>query len=115
MLGKYKLDQSQGAPGDKRLFASVELVVSEGSGLVIDFDSIHGRYWRAGATFGITYAWEKLPNNMRGMVVQVNMIKGVVVDTTEMAVAFASFRAMANAFGVEPKYPLIEFGRILWM
>ena len=92
-----------GREGTHGYYASVILEVepdAQHGGVSVAFAQGVDRYL-AGLTFGVTYAYEK--SGMKdGARVRVLELRGHVVDTTEMVVAFAAAYAMWDALGVVP-------------
>jgi hypothetical protein len=85
---------------------SVNVMLERGdAGLRVEFSEGTGSAWRAGASFGLAYAFEKSPMaEVRGkrVVVRVTSIRGHAVDTTEVLIAYASAKAFWQAVGVSP-------------
>jgi hypothetical protein len=57
--------------------------------------------WRAGAEFGVAYAFERSGVRWRGADVGVRLA-GHIVDTTEAVVAYAAARAFFAALNIAP-------------
>jgi len=94
--------------GNHGYYASVVLEV-EVSGKrgehSIEFAEEVGAY-RAGLSFGIAYAHEKSALE-QGIRVRVLELRGHVVDTTEVVVAYAAAHALWDALGVTPPRELV--------
>jgi pentose-5-phosphate-3-epimerase len=60
--------------------------------------------WRSAVAFGVSYAHEKLTQAGHVLRTQVTVasVHTMVLDSNQMAVAFASYQAACIAFGVEP-------------
>lgn len=103
--GKYTLAVQQGNFG---YYAEVAIVVTVESGLpglVVDVSEPVDSVWDAGARFGVAYAFEKAPmHGVRNKAVHVTIkrIRGHVVDTTAVVVAYASARAFWDALQLAP-------------
>ena len=72
--------------------------------VVVEFDEKLGNEWRSGARFGIDYALEHVPRETiypDGLIVRVQMVHGMVCDTTDLLVAYAAARAVFQALGIE--------------
>ena len=71
--------------------------------LVVDASSVE-EPWRGAVVFGVIYAQEQLSfaGDHRKWRVVARSLDATVVDTTVMAVAFASYHAACLAFGMRP-------------
>lgn len=99
--GHHRLARQQGHRG---YFADVSLTVQVEPGppgLTVLFDDAGGP-WRAGASFGVAYAVERSRLDARHVTVQVTRLQGMIVDTTQILVAYASALAFWHALGVRP-------------
>src|SRR4051794_9476966 len=98
--GEYKFAIQRGSLG---YFAKVSLEVAlEGAnqGLTVDFafGDTGLQRWQSAIQFGVAYVWDKLPNKFgRSMHVVVREIDYNPVDTSQMAMAFATIHALFNA------------------
>ncbi len=97
---------------ERGYFADVSLAVKVEPGppgLNVLFDDDAGLLWRTGASFGIAYALEKAPQRQQRVTVRVKRLHGMIVDTTEILVAYASAFAVWDALGVTPaRLPAID-------
>lgn len=101
--------------GNVGYFAAIELEAELKEGppsLVVDFaDGVES--WRAGALFGVAYAYEKSP--VRSVRVRIASLRGHVVDTTEAVVAYAAAWAFWKALDVVPaREPLMDADHALF-
>lgn len=93
--------------GDWGYFASVTLSVgleAADEGLVVEFETA-GDAWRAGAQFGVAYAYEKSVDQIgqrQRVRVRVTEIRGHIIDTTEICVAYAAAHAFWKALDLTP-------------
>lgn len=76
---------------------SVEVIFDE-----IVFDEVIEKPWKTAVQFGIEYAYEKLQNNEKGIKVNVTEIRGHLVDTTQITIAFSAMYALWNALDFVP-------------
>ena len=94
-------------------FAEVVIAITVESGvpgLDIELPGAVDASWAAGARFGVAYAFEKAPlHGIRDSAVSVTieLIRGHVVDTTSVLVAYASARAFWDALQVTPSRHIV--------
>jgi hypothetical protein len=59
-------------------------------------------YWEAAARFGAQVFWEAIvwgASPARGLIIEIDTVRYMTVDTTSRAVAYATFRALCAATG----------------
>jgi hypothetical protein len=101
--GEFKLAKQVGQMG---FYAHVGLSAepNDNGEVVVEFAEKSGSEWRSGARFGIDYALEhalKETKYQDGLIIRVQMIHGMVCDTTDSLVAYAAARAVFQALGIE--------------
>lgn len=84
-------------------FAWVVIEAHDAEVFSVDTQAVDA-YWRPGAAFGASYALEKalLVGEPRGRRIVVVSVQGTVVDTNQMAVAFAAYQAACLALAIVP-------------
>ncbi|MCK6524265.1 hypothetical protein L6R49_22900 [Myxococcota bacterium] len=103
--GRYTLAVQQGDFGYYAEVAIVVTVESGSPGLVVDVAEPVDAAWDAGARFGVAYAFERAPTygvQNKAVRVTIKRIRGHVVDTTAVVVAYASARAFWDALQLAP-------------
>ena len=85
--GEFKLAKQVGRKG---FYAHVVLSAerNDNGEVVVEFDEKLGNEWRSGARFGVDYALEHVPRETiypDGLIVRVQMVHGMVCDTTDSA------------------------------
>jgi len=90
-------------------YAEIELEIDilpctdvKSTGLYIHFIENSENEWKSAVIFGVTYAWEKVEKGMQEYRVTIRSVRGHVVDTTQMVMAFAAMNAFWEAIDEEP-------------
>jgi hypothetical protein len=101
--GKHNVVAQRGGAG---FHAMVEVEIESGIGFHLDIDAdCNG--WQAGVEFGVHYALEALPDNLRRRAGRVRVVKfhGMICDTSRATAALAAALAMFDACGFHPAHP----------
>jgi hypothetical protein len=101
--GKHSVVCQHGGAG---YYAMVEVEVESAVGFRLKIDA-DCRQWAPGVEFGIHYAWEALPLQVRhgGALIRVTTFRGMDVDTSTAVAALASAMALFNAYGIKLSHP----------
>jgi hypothetical protein len=105
--GEFTLKEQSGPKG---YFGKVRLDLKprDGSGTVVTFDESCETSWRVAVQFGITYGWELFSWGKaapQGLEIAVREIKGQMVDTNSIVVAFVAAHALWNGLEWTPPRP----------
>lgn len=98
-IAEYKLAKQIGEIG---YFGCVGLAVevTDRDGLSIEFSDECSEEWKRGIEFGLSYVWENLPQQYRGLRVNVTKIEGHAVDSTSVVMAFVATQVLWKALKV---------------
>lgn len=107
--GEFKLVVQAGQVG---YYAEIVLDVQRSpqlEGIAIQFAPSCEIRYRAAAQFGIEYAWEYTPRELKGntgLAVEIVTIRWAAVDTTSVLVAYAAAEALWKAISHTPRRPI---------
>lgn len=100
--GEFKIAKQIGPKG---YFGKVVLHVEPGEDgqIEVDFDEERAIKWKSGVRFGIDYVLDHLPEASlpNGLKIHLELIDGIVVDTTTTLIAYVTAIALIRALGSE--------------